>query len=112
MICNHYYFTDNFDYQPHVCNKCHDFSMTVMDLIVFFFILNIKNNDYRVYISNIDKKEAMIIFKKSNLDDKGVLQMEFHLRRFHPKGFHPNITPEDVIKKRCIWRNIFHRYLF
>ena len=61
MICNHYYFKDNFDYQPYVCNKCHDFSMTVMDLSDFF-ILNIKNNDYRVHISNIDKKEAMIIF--------------------------------------------------
>ena len=23
MICNHY-FKDNFDYQPYVCNKCHD----------------------------------------------------------------------------------------
>ena len=57
MICNHYYFKDNFDYQPYVCHKCHDFSITVSD----FFILNIKNNDYRVYISNIDKKEAMII---------------------------------------------------
>ena len=72
MICNHYYFKDNSDYQPYVCNKCHDFSMTVMDLRDFF-ILNIKNNDYRVYISNINKKEAMIIFKKSNLDDKVVL---------------------------------------
>ena len=37
--------------------------MTVMDLSDFF-ILNIKNNDYRVYISNIDKKEAIIFFKK------------------------------------------------
>ena len=72
MICNHYYFKDNFNYQPYVCIKCHDFSMTVMDLSDFF-ILNIKYNDYRVYISNIDKKEAIIIFKKSNLDDKGVL---------------------------------------
>ena len=72
MICNHYYFKDNFDYQPYVSNKCHDFSMTVMDLRDFF-ILNIKNNDYRVYIRIIDKKEAMIILKKSNLDDKGVL---------------------------------------
>ena len=59
------------NYQPYVCNDCHHFSMTVMDLSDFF-ILNIKNNDYRVYISNIDKKEAMIILKKSNLDDKGV----------------------------------------
>ena len=72
MICNHYYFKDNFDYQPYVCNKCNDFSMTVMDLSDFF-ILDVKNNDYRVYISNIDKKEAMIIKKKSNLDDKAVL---------------------------------------
>ena len=42
--------------------------MTVMD----FYALTIKGNDYRVYISNIDKNEAIIIFKKSNLDDKGV----------------------------------------
>ena len=35
--------------------------MTLMDLSDFF-ILNIKNNDHRVYISNIDKKEAMTIF--------------------------------------------------
>ena len=35
--------------------------MAVMDLSDFF-ILNIKDNDCRVYITNIDKKEAMIIF--------------------------------------------------
>ena len=46
--------------------------MTVMDLNAFF-ILNIKNKDYRVYITNIDKKEAIIIFKKTNLDHKRVL---------------------------------------
>ena len=72
MICNHYFFKNEFNYQPYVCNICHDFSMTVMDLSDFF-ILNMKNNDYRVYISNIDKKGAMIIFKISNLDDKGEL---------------------------------------
>ena len=62
MVCNHYYFKDKFDYQPYVCNRCHDFSMTVMDLNDFF-VLTIKGNDYRVHISNIDKKEAMIILK-------------------------------------------------
>ena len=56
MICNHYYFKDNFNYQSDVCNKCHDFSVTVIDLSDFF-ILNIKNNDYSVYISNMDKKK-------------------------------------------------------
>ena len=60
IVCNHYYFKDKFNYHPCVCNKCHDFSMTAMDLNDFF-ILTIKDDDYRVYISNIDKKEAMII---------------------------------------------------
>ena len=70
MICNHYYFKDNFNYQPYVCNKCHDFSTTVMDLSDFF-ILNIKNKDYRVY--RVIKKKLYLFLKKSNLDDKGVL---------------------------------------
>ena len=68
MVCNDYYFKDNFDYQPYVCNKCHDFSMTVMDLNDFF-VLNIKGKDYTVYIIMI----AMIIVKNSDLSDKGVL---------------------------------------
>ena len=42
MICNHYCFNDNFDYQPYVCNKCHNFSMTGMDLSDFF-VLNVKD---------------------------------------------------------------------
>ena len=50
MIYNHYYFKDNFNYQPITCNKRHDFFMAVMDLSDLF-ILNIKSNDYRVYIS-------------------------------------------------------------
>ena len=72
MVCNSYYFKDKFDYQPYVCNDCHEFSMTVMDLSDFF-ILTIKNVDYWVYISNIDKKEAVNILKNSLLGDKGVL---------------------------------------
>ena len=73
MICNHYYFKDfGFKYQPYVCNGCHDFSMTVMN-VSDFFILNIKGIDYRVYSSGIDKKEAVNILNNSKLDDKGVL---------------------------------------
>ena len=66
MICNYYYD------QPYVCNDCHDFSMTVMNLSGFF-VLNIKNVNYRVYISGINKKEALHILKNSDLGDKGVL---------------------------------------
>ena len=72
MVCNHYYFLKKFDYQPYVCNECHDFSMTVMNLSDFF-LLTIKGVDYRVYISNINKKEAVNILNIFLLDDKGVL---------------------------------------
>ena len=36
MICNYWYFSDGFKYQPYVCNACHDFSMTVRILSDFF----------------------------------------------------------------------------
>ena len=72
MICNHYYFKDKFNYQSYVFNDCHDFSNTVMNLSDFF-IVSIKGKNYRVYISNTDKKEAIITSKKSSLDDKEVL---------------------------------------
>ena len=32
MICGCSYFKDGFKYQPYVCNGCHDFYMTVMNL--------------------------------------------------------------------------------
>ena len=86
MVCQHCYFKDKFDYQPYVCNKCHDFPMTVIRL-GDFFVVAIKNADYRVYISNINNKEALHILNCSKLGDKGVLSMEFH----------PNISPVDVI---------------
>ena len=70
MICNYYYFKDiGFKYQPYVCNGCHDFSMTVQN----FFIVTIKNVDCRVYITGVDKKGAVFIFKNFDLSDKGVL---------------------------------------
>ena len=46
--------------------------MTIINLSDFF-VLDIKNIDYRVYISGTDKKEAVNILKNSNLSDKGVL---------------------------------------
>ena len=35
--------------------------------------MTIKNVDYRIYISGVDKKAAVFILKKSDLSDKGVL---------------------------------------
>ena len=73
MICNYYYFKDiGFKYQPYVCNGCHDLSMTVQNLSDFF-VVTIKNVDYRVYITGAGKKVAIFISKNSDLSDKGVL---------------------------------------
>ena len=69
MICGYSYSSDGFKCQPYVCNE---FSMTVINLSDFF-ILNIKDVDYKVYISGIDKKDAVNILSSSVLDDKGVL---------------------------------------
>ena len=64
MICNYYYFTDiGFKYQPYVYNGCHDFSMNVQNLSDYF-VVTIKNVDYRVYTTGVDKKAAVFILKK------------------------------------------------
>ena len=73
MICSYYYFKCiGFKYQPCACNGRNDFSMTVQNLSDFF-VVTIKNVDYRVYITGVDKKAAVFILKNSDLSNKGVL---------------------------------------
>ena len=72
MICHYFYFSDDFKYHPYVCNGCHDFSMTVQNLSDFF-ILTVKNIDYRVYIVGVDKKTAIYLLNNSILSHKGVI---------------------------------------
>ena len=38
-----------------------------------FFIVNVKNIDYRVYISGGDKKAVIYLLNSSVLSDKGVI---------------------------------------
>ena len=73
MICLYYYFKDvGFKYQPYACIACHDFIMTAQ-VLSDFFILTVKNIDYRVYISNVVKKDAVYLLNNSVLNDKAVL---------------------------------------
>ena len=73
MICRNWYFKDiGYKYQPYVCNKCHDLSMIVYDLSDFM-ILNIKGVDYRCYIFNMSKNDAITLLNNSVLNNKGVL---------------------------------------
>ena len=60
MIYNYYYFKDiGFKYQSYICNTRHDFSMSAQ-VLSDFFILTVKNIDYRVYIVGVDKKRLCI----------------------------------------------------
>ena len=73
MICHYWYFKNiDYKYQANVCNKCHDFSMVVYDL-KDFMILNIRGVDYRCYIFNMNKNDAINLLNNSLLDNKGVI---------------------------------------
>ena len=74
MICHYWYFSDGFKYQPYVCNRCHDFSTKVsVQNLNDFFIVTIKNIDYRVYIAGVDKKAAIHLLNNYILSDKGAI---------------------------------------
>ena len=73
MICHYWYFKDiGFKYQPYVCNKCHDLSVFVQGL-KGLMMLKIKGVDYKCYVFNMSKKEAIKLLNNSQLDNKGVL---------------------------------------
>ena len=73
MICHYWYSKDiGYKYEPLVCNGYHDLSMVVYDLNEFM-ILNIKGIDYRFYVFNMSKNDAIKLLNNSWLDNKGVL---------------------------------------
>ena len=91
MICHYFCDSDGFKYQPYVCNGCHDFSMSVQNLNDFF-IITVKNIDYRVYITGVDKKAAMYLLSNSVLSDKCVLN---------------RILVMLKLLKKVLWWNLF-----
>ena len=69
IICHYWYFKIiGYKYQ-HVCNGYHDRSMVVYDLNDFM-ILNIKCTDYRWYVFNKSKNDAITLLSNSVLDNK------------------------------------------
>ena len=65
MICHYWYFKDvGYKYQPYV----------VMDVMIVqnlsdFIILTVKNVDYRCYIVDVDKKDAINLLNNSVLNN-------------------------------------------
>ena len=71
MICHYWYFKDiGYKYEPRVCNKYYDSLMVVYYVLMNFMILNIKGVDYRCYVFNMSKNDAIILL--NNSDNKGV----------------------------------------
>ena len=73
-ICHYWYFLDkNFNYEPYLCNGCHDLMQKAMSF-KNVAIVSIKGNNYRIHFYYISKNDAITLMTNSNLNDEnGVL---------------------------------------
>ena len=69
-ICHYWYFLDkNFNYEPYLCNGCHDLIQKTMNFNDAA-ILSIKGDDYRIYFWYMSKDDVISIMHNSCLNDK------------------------------------------
>ena len=69
-ICNYWYFLNKgFNFQPYVCNRCHDLLMMSMNY-TDIYILNIKNVDYCCIINGISRSETIKLLQNIDLTEK------------------------------------------
>ena len=72
-ICHYWYFLDeNFNYEPYLCNGCHDLTQKAISF-KHVAIVSIKGNDYRIHFWYMSKNHAIVLMTNSNFKDK----MEF-----------------------------------
>ena len=72
-LCHYWYFVnENFNYQPYLCNGCHDL---MMKAVIFndVPIVCVKRNDYRIHFSFMSKNDALDLLNNSVLSNKVVL---------------------------------------
>ena len=60
------------DFEPHVCDKCHDVLMNTYEL-KNIAILNVKSVDFRCILLGLSRDEAVNRLNNSVLGNKGVL---------------------------------------
>ena len=77
-ICHYWYFLDNnFNYEPYLCNGCHDLMQKAMNFNDVA-VVSIKGNDYRIHFWYMSTDNAISIMNNSNLNEKtGLLQFFF-----------------------------------
>ena len=69
-----------FNFEPHVCNKCHDILMIAYELRNIA-IFNVNGVDFRCILWDISRNEAVNRLNNSVLEDKGVLLIDFGANR-------------------------------
>ena len=70
MIWHYWYVKDiGYEFELHVCNKCHDISMIAYELENIATV-NAKGVYYRYVLWNITKNDAINMLGNSKLDDK------------------------------------------
>ena len=61
-----WYFLDkNFNYDPYLCNGCHDLMQKAMSF-KNAAIVSIKGNDYRIHFWYMSQNDAIVIMTNSN----------------------------------------------
>ena len=69
-ICHYYYYLDkNVNYEPYLCNGCHDLMQKAMNFNDVA-IVSIKENDCRIHIWYMSKDDAINIRNNSSLNEK------------------------------------------
>ena len=72
-LCHYWFFKDiGFEFEEHVCNKCHDV-LTIAHSLKNIAILNAKGNTYRCILMGISKNEDLKRLNNSVTYDRGVL---------------------------------------
>ena len=100
MLCHYWYFKDRrFQFEQHVCNKCHVVLMTAYEL-KNIAILSVKADNFRCILWGISRDELKDIDQKSYCSDyydvsvnKYGIKYRIPLRFWENKGWINNIDP-------------------
>ena len=72
-LCHYWYFVDkNFNYEPYLCNGCHDLMMKAVSFNDVA-VVSVKGNGYRIHFCFMSKNDAINLLNNSVLSNKGVL---------------------------------------
>ena len=73
MVCDYWFFNNEFKFPDSVCNGCHDLTMLCVKITENAFI-TVKSANYRCIIHGISKPKAITLLKMSVLKIVGIFE--------------------------------------